>query len=156
MYKILKKAGSVKLESNMTINSSCAKVWGLLYDLNSWSSWNKVLYLRNNLTSNLKLGDKVHLLAAHTLWYYPLSTFPINVEVSELIEGKRLVWEGKPMGAFGYHGFEISGDDKTCTLYQWEEGFGKLVTLGLELGVFDSIGRIHINFSNSLKKRAET
>lgn len=153
-YRLIRKSGSVRLESKINIARDCQKVWDVFNDANSWKEWNKDLYLRKSV-NGIQIGTPLYLTAYHRLWYNPIKKFPVNVEVTELRPFELLVWKGKPMGVPGFHGFKLDEGSEGCRVFQWEEGFGPLAEAGRRMGVFDSMGQIHANFLKGLKTESE-
>lgn len=149
-YKVSKSPESVIVESKYEIDADCSRVWNTLVSANTWAEWNSSLYLRKPISGEVKKGTKLYLTALHTLWFNPIKKFPVNVEVTAIKKNKLLIWKGSPMGVFGYHGFKLYQKDLTCKVYQWEEGFGPLAKAGKSLGVFESMGRIHVEFLKAL------
>lgn len=154
-YSVEVKRGSVRTDSKIIISRPSSTVWDNFMALD-WKKWNDSLYLLGDLPTRLEVGDSLLLLANHTLWYNPLNAYKVRVQISELEPGKKLVWTGRPMGVYGEHGFSFEDrGEHSCEVIQWEEGFGPMARLGYWMGVFNSIGRIHVDLLTSLKKHLE-
>lgn len=137
-----------EIKTEITINASPKKVWGILTDQNEYPNWNPFI---KKLDGNLKIGERLKIVIqpenSTKMTFKPI--------VLELKENKILKWKGKFIigGLFdGTHIFELIHNKNGTTTFKQSEIFKGILVR------FFNLDNTRIGFgkmNDELKKQSE-
>ena len=132
--------------TNARIHASRERIWGLLTDASSWTSWNPTVV---RIDGKIALGEKVTVHARLA----PGRAFPVRV--SELVPNERMVWTGgMPLGLFRGERTYLLAPRDGAVEFSMREVFSGLLAPLIGKSIPD-MQRTFDEFAASLKKAAE-
>jgi hypothetical protein len=109
--------------SEVSIQASAERIWGILTDLSSWAQWNTTIA---RVAGEAVLGTRVTVYVKRSAG----RAFPVSVV--ELDPAQRMVWAGgMPLGLFrGTRVFTLTPGDSGTTIFRMSEHYtGPLAAL---------------------------
>lgn len=141
-----------RIETSIGISAPPERVWAILVDFESWTSWNTVIHM---ISAEARVGAHIHFRP--NIENAPERGFPARIVRCET--NVELAWFGAPLRVpalgNGEHWFHLA-PNASGTLFRHGEDFRGLLIPLMPKAFFQVITEGYDAFNQALKTRAET